>query len=421
MINTSIYLLHNFLLLLFGVFLSCSFVGIHFSKKNVLLLLGFSTLNSILQLLLYLTFNEDIVKKLYPVITHLPLLLILILYFHKRFLPAMSSICTSYLCCHPARWLGILTQELTHSFLIEYAVRILALTAIAAAVFLFLSFPIQRIFQKKELNTYIFIAIPTVYYLFDYISVVYTDFLKSAVLTAQEFLPFFLCATFMVTFSIYYNEYEQKNEAMQKEHIIRTTLEQQTKEIEAVEHNEQKLRILRHDLRLLLNGLSLCIENQDLETAKKMIASYECILEGTVIKKYCSIPTINYIVSAFAEKCEDFSITFVCQIELEKLNCDEMMFSSVLSNALDNAYNAQKALPEDGRKIRLLLKNQGEQTLLSVKNKFKEPPVFSDGLPVTHVKGHGYGTKSIVYLTERMVGKYQFSVDESYFTLRIII
>ena len=433
MINQLIYMLHNFILLVFGVFLTFSFSGIHFTKKNIVIASVFSLFSGLLQLIFYLTLGEVLVRKLYPFIAHLPLLLLVIFYYHKRFLSTMASIGTAYLCCHPARWVGVLTDELTHLwlgivtdessyiFLIEYILRIITLVGVGLVVIFLLSDPIQKIFQKRELNSHILMAIPIVYYIYDYFSGVYTGFGNSVNLVASEFLPFFLCAVFMVVCIIYYNEHLSKTEALQKERLIRITLEQQTKEIDAVKRNEQKIRILRHDLRLLLNNLSMCIENGDMETAKKLIASYENDIEATRVTKYCNILTINYVVSDFAHKCEKASIDFKAQIEIEKFDCDEMMFSTVLSNALENAYNAQKGLPEGSKKIRLMLKTHNGKTLLSVKNKFKEMPVFSDGIPVANEKGHGYGTKSIAYLTERMVGNYQFSVEDDYFILRVII
>lgn len=433
MINQLIYMFHNFILLIFGVFLTFSFSGIHFVKKNIVIASVFSVLSGLLQLMFFILCGEEFVRKLYPLFVHLPLLLLVIFYFRKRFFSTIASITTAYLCCHPARWVGVIAAELSHMwlgiitdewsyiFLIEYIFRIITLVGVGlAAIFLF-SESIQKIFQKRALNSHILMSIPLVYYVYDYFSGVYTGFGNSANLVASEFLPFFLCTVFMVVCTIYYNEYLAKTEALQKERIIRIALEQQTKDIDTIKRNEQKIRILRHDLRLLLNNLSISIENNDFETAKKLISSYREDVESTTIKKYCNVLTINYVVSDFAHKCKKDSIDFKVQIELEKFDCDEMIFSSILSNALENAYNAQKDLPEDGRKIRLMLKTHNGKTLLSIKNKFKEMPVFSDGIPVSQKIGHGYGTKSIAYMTERMVGNYQFSVEDNYFILRVII
>ena len=89
------------------------------------------------------------------------------------------------------------------------------------------------------------------------------------------------------------------------------------------------------------------------------------------------------------------------------------MFSAILSNALDHALDAQKELPQERRSVRLMLKTSGGKLLLSVENPIAAAPCFADGLPVSKKKGHGYGTQSIRYMTERLGGKWQFSVKKA--------
>jgi hypothetical protein len=111
---------------------------------------------------------------------------------------------------------------------------------------------------------------------------------------------------------------------------------------------------------------------------------------------------VNYVLSDFAEKCKSSGIPFQCNVEIDQLDTDEMLFSSILSNALDNALNAQKVLPDSRKNIKVMLKNMDGKLLLSVKNTILKAPVFADGLPVATRKGHGYGTQSIRYVTERI-------------------
>jgi sensor histidine kinase regulating citrate/malate metabolism len=82
---------------------------------------------------------------------------------------------------------------------------------------------------------------------------------------------------------------------------------------------------------------------------------------------------------------------------------------------------ACKNLPAEQRKIILKLKKRNEKLLLSVKNPFGKKPVFVDGIPVSDRKGHGYGTQSIIYLTERLGGNCKFEVEENNFVLMVVI
>lgn len=152
-----------------------------------------------------------------------------------------------------------------------------------------------------------------------------------------------------------------------------------------------------------------------------MISSYVDNIDSTVVKKYCGNTTINYILSSFHEKCKEEQINFVCSAEISDVSCDETMLSTIISNALDNAINAQKQLPEEQRKIKIMIKNHNEKLLLSVKNPFAKAPVFINRIPVSNQKGHGFGTQSIVYLTERMGGNCRFEIENGEFVLMVVI
>jgi sensor histidine kinase regulating citrate/malate metabolism len=111
-------------------------------------------------------------------------------------------------------------------------------------------------------------------------------------------------------------------------------------------------------------------------------------------------------------------------VEFTDSSVDEITFSSILSNALDNAYNAQKELLPAHRTIRVLLKTTKEgKLLLSVKNPYKKAPLIVDGMPVStdRTGEHGFGTQSIRYLTEQLGGNCRFSLEEGQFVVQVIL
>ena len=391
------------------------------TKKNLAICFAFCAGSGFVQFLAYTTFSPDFVWKIYPFIAHLPLFLLLVFGFQQRAITVIASISTAYLCCQPAKWFGVLTFALTQNQIFEYIVRICLLCTFFIIIHFRLSQTIAEIFHKNTRNVFIFGITPMVYYLFDYLVVRYTNFWSAHTHVTAEFLSFFLCIIFLTFCLVYYKEYEQKSNAQQKEQIIQLIIDEQQKELDAIKHSEHEIRILRHDMRLFLQNLSLCIENNDKITAQKMISSYIDSVEATSIKKYCQNPTINYVISAFSKKCEELQISLHCDIVMTELNCDEVIFSSILSNALDNAVNAQEQLPVTQRRIELMLKNRNDKLLLSVQNPFQGKPILSNGIPVSDQKGHGYGSQSILYLTERMGGVCQFKADNNIFSVRVII
>lgn len=421
MLDTILYFAHGTLLLLFGVSLSEAFAGIRFHRNTLLQFLGFSALLGLVQILAYINLGNDMLWKVYPLITHFPLVFFLFLAHRKSVATSIVAVTTAYLCCQPAKWFGVLTLALTGSTTATYLARIITMILVATITLRYLAPSLATIFNKDSRSVCIFGIMPIVYYLFDYATMIYTDLWANNNRIVAEFLPFFLGITYMIFCLVYYREYEQKNEAERKEQLIRVTADSQAKEMEAVKRSEQEVRLLRHDMRHLLNSVAVCLEDGDLSKAQSLIHSYASHIEGTKLKRFCQNDTINYVLSDVAAKCDSLMIRFTYSVELDKMNIDELLFSSILSNALDNALNAQKLMPTAQRQIQLTLKSAHGKLLLSVENPTAMKPVFVDGLPISSLQGHGYGTQSIRYMTERLGGNCQFLMQEDMFIVRVVI
>ena len=72
-------------------------------------------------------------------------------------------------------------------------------------------------------------------------------------------------------------------------------------------------------------------------------------------------------------------------------------------------------------KFTLHLRTDDGKLLISLKNTFAEKPVLIDGIPHSSKEGHGFGTQSIRYVTEKLNGNCQFSVKDGWFIFRIVL
>ena len=421
MIENIFFFTYYALVLLFGIVLSFAFSGLRFTKKNNIFISLIFLFLGIVQLGVFWLLGETKTWELYPLIVHLPIAVFLCLAFKKKITTVLAAISLTYLCCQPSKWIGLLAETFINSNPIVTNIRIIVLLLVAFIVIRYLALYISEIFNKDNRSVLIFSSIPMIYYLFDYSVSIYTDLWNSHYRIISEFLPFLLCIAFVAFCVIYYKEYEKKADSERKEQIIKITVQQQAKEIAAIKKSNLETRLLRHDMRLLLSNLALSIEQNDKENSLKMISGFVKQVEASSLQRYCENDTVNYILTNFENKCLESDVEFKATIEIEKLAVDEILFSSIISNALDNALNSQAKLPEEERYIKLMLKNSDGKLLLSVKNPFSEKPVFIDGLPVSNRKGHGYGTQSIRYMTERLGGKCQFIIQDNTFILRVIL
>lgn len=421
MIDQIMILIHGFTVLLFGVFLAASFANILLSKRNILITTLFCIVIGVIQAVLHFLVSEPTMWKIYPLVTHLPLILFLVFFFGKRPTVASISVFTSYLLCQPAKWFGVLTYSLSDNKIAECCARIAVLLTVFVITLMFLSRSLSEIFEKDTKSVCIFGIVPTFYYVFDYATAVYTSIWLENNRIVVEFLPFFMCIMFTTFCVIYYKEHEKKSDAERNEQIIRITVEEQAKELEAFKRSEHEIKLLRHDLRLFLSTLSVCVDTDDKDTARNLINSYTEQVDRSKPTRFCSNDTVNYVLSDFAAKCEAHEVKFLHSIGVINIDATDVMFASILSNALDNALNTVIELPKEQRTVSLMLKVANGKLLLSVKNPINTKPVFTDGLPISNKKGHGYGTQSIRYLTQKLGGNCQFSADDEFFITRVII
>ena len=422
MIETILFYLLYTIVLLFGILLSYAFAGVQLSVARGRLSCLFTFLGcGALQLGMYCLLDEESVWKLYPLITHLPIVAVLCIFHRKRLTTVLAAVTSAYLCCQPANWAGIFTMALTESPAAEQIVQLIVLLGSGYISLRYVSPYLSRLLTKDLRSSCIFGSIPLIYYLFDYLTGIYASlWLDSTELTA-EFIPFVLCVFFMFFCAMYYKEYEKKAEAQRKEQMVQIAIEQEHHQIDAVKRTAKELQILRHDMRLLLSGIAVSIENNQPENAMEMIRGYNTRIEETKLEQFCRFDFINAVLSDFQSKCQTDGVPFTYTIELDSLKVDELLLCSLLSNALDNALNAQAPLPREQQSIKLMLKNSDGKLLLSVKNAIYKAPTFVDGVPVTNRKGHGFGTQSICYITEKLEGKYQFFAQDNTFTVRIVL
>ena len=423
MIDTILFYTHHGLTLLLGIVLSAAFCGVRFTKKNICIVSAIFLFCAILLLAVFLMLGEELVWKLYPLIVHLPLGAFLCLAFRKRIVTVSASVALSYLCCQPSNWFGLLAEVLVDFPTVVWCVRIAVALCTSALFFFYFAEYASELFNKDTRGVLIFGCIPLIYYVFEYIACIYTDLWVEYSHLASEFLALFLCITFIVFCMVYYREYEKKRQVQRKNQIIEITVQQREKEIEAIRKSNLETSLLRHDMRLLLSNLAVSIEQNDKKTALSLISGYVSEIESASMRRYCQNDTVNYILANFDSKCRKAGIDFRIDLDIEDLSVDEVMFSSILSNALDNALNAQLDMPRKERQIKLLLKNSNGKLLLSVKNPFHGTISLDPAtqLPTSTKKDHGYGTQSILYLTQKLGGKCQFSTQQNLFILRVIL
>jgi sensor histidine kinase regulating citrate/malate metabolism len=111
-------------------------------------------------------------------------------------------------------------------------------------------------------------------------------------------------------------------------------------------------------------------------------------------------------------------------------DCDKLSFMnnidvySLFANILDNAIECEQKEPsEDKRYVSLMISTQGNVLVIHSENYCNHSLEFEDGLPVTTNEDkniHGYGMKSIRFITEKYNGALNAKLKDNMFTLDIV-
>lgn len=414
--------MHHTTTMLFGIFLSAFFLGVKQDKKNILQLLSLAVVSGILYVLCVLLFGTETVDQIYPLIVHVPLLCILVLHYKFRVLPSLISIFTAYLCCQCSNWMGLFALSVTGQEWCYYACRIIVTIGVFMILCRYVCQTTAMLFAKTDRELLLIGSLPMVYYIFDYATTKFSSLLYTGNKAVPEFLGFAICLTYLIFLLVYFREYELKNRAEQYNELIRMQLNSFQAEMTNTRKSEKKMSILRHDTRHHLSTLRTLIQQGENENALEYLNEISQTYEDTVMKIYCKNEMLNSVLSTYNMRFTERKIHWEVQAAIgEKLPCSEMMFCAILSNVLENAMHAVQQLPEKERRIQLTLSERAGHLLLMEKNPVQEPPVFTDGIPVTERSGHGLGVRSIVYYVESLHGQYQFFMENEEFVVRIIL
>lgn len=417
-----ISLLNNVSVSFFGSILSASFCEALDTHKKRRIFVCSILLLPLLQGVFYFVQGAEFMRQIYPLVVHLPLLLLLYILTGRLVWP-LFSILTAYLCCQLRRWIAlfavaILSGGKTMQDLIE-----LLLTLPILLFLLHYASPLVRQLSVYPVKVQCqFGAIPALYYGFDYLTCVYTDLLSSGNPVAVEFMPFVCCAAYLVF--LLYNSVKERtqNQLRQVQKNLGIQLNQAVREIDALRESQMLASQYRHDMRHHLQYVSACIENGQEDQALSYIAGICEEIEAQKIERFCENEAANLILSAFAGRARKHGIELKVQGALPAfITVSDSDLCVVLSNALENALHACQSLAsaKEARIIDVQFYNKNDHLFLQIENPCNGQIPFENGIPVSHEPGHGIGVQSICAIVERYGGMYTFLVQNGRFILRL--
>ena len=201
---------------------------------------------------------------------------------------------------------------------------------------------------------------------------------------------------------------------------LQMRLEAETRYYSMARENMERINMLSHDLKHRLMELQSSDSTRkqgELKDLEKQVDIYDAMVES-------GNEALDYLLTEKMRQCRERNIDF-------SLLVDGAAFSfigtgdlcSLFGNALDNAIEEQERVEEGKRRIFLrAVKNRG-MSHIHVENACHARPVFENGFPKSTKagKGHGYGTKSMLFLTEKYGGNLTMVYRNGQFMVDIFI
>ena len=409
--------------LIFGVIITSAFSGVLRTKKDIgkVFLILLST--GVVQAVFFAVFAFDKTQTWYPVHTHLILVLLLCITFRIKISVAIISTLIAYMCCQ------------IPGFLSKYALLIpfgepyielclyLVLSVITAVILLkYAMEPMCDLISGDKKTARLLGVVPAIYYLFNFITTKWSDWLYSGSYHIVQFMPFVTCCAHLVFICFFSREQHRRNEAMDDKNATENRLRVVEIEYESLMRTQEAARIYRHDMRHHLSYLLQLADAGNIDELKKYILENVKSIDSITPRRFCNVEMLNLLLSHFVDRAETNDVKYNIKIDLpDELPLATTELCSMVSNAVENAMNALKSVPPDKRELDVKLKEINRMLIFSVDNTCYDYVDLIDGIPYSNVEGHGYGTRSIINIAKTHGGFADFSTDGDKFKLLVTL
>lgn len=214
---------------------------------------------------------------------------------------------------------------------------------------------------------------------------------------------------------------QELHESREREQLLDIQTAALERRMRQTELAEKRLSVQRHDQRHRIQTLRTMLERGETADALAYVdASAEALAE-TKPRRWCDNAVLDAMFAAYFAMAEAEGVRIEASLDVpEKLDVSAAELSTVFANALENAIQAVRFLPQERRVIRCECIRR-PQLMFSVSNPYEGTVRFdADGRPVAAQKDHGFGTASIAAYCEKHGAFCDYAAENGWFTLRMV-
>ncbi|HEX3038371.1 MAG TPA: GHKL domain-containing protein [Oscillospiraceae bacterium] len=222
---------------------------------------------------------------------------------------------------------------------------------------------------------------------------------------------------------IFFRQEQQQFMLQNEQQLLKIQISALQNQSEAVRNAEEKITIYRHDMRHYIQNIQALLQNGDMKTVIEFLGKHDDMFQNTKVPYYCENRTINAILSYYLENAKKDGIEIKTKLDIvEKIPVDPIEICTVFANAIENAINACRKLPEGEKKIIELNCVSRPHFVFEIANTYIGNIQFDDsGYPLSKDKGHGIGTISIAAFVKKHNAIIGYKTTYGMFRVRILL
>lgn len=179
---------------------------------------------------------------------------------------------------------------------------------------------------------------------------------------------------------------------------------------------ETKIHDLKHELQSCMSDMPRSVSLQEVKDAVALHESF--VKTGNDV--------LDIVLADKNLQCRKQQIALTCMVDGTHLcGMEDSDIYALFTNMIDNAIHSVCSVSEqEKRYIDLSVQSKGDMLFIHQENYCGTDLRFEDGLPVTTHKdkhSHGFGTRSMQYITTKYGGMVKFSAHDNVFLVDILI
>ncbi len=239
-----------------------------------------------------------------------------------------------------------------------------------------------------------------------------------------EYIPGFLLVLTLMVFNyvIIFTSLHRQYQLYERDKAERL-LQEQKLSLEIQLENQQHIRKLRHDMRGHIITLQGLLQDGKEQEAAAYLESME---QGIAMPQsaVCADPYLNALLAHYVQKFRELQMELQVEVRLGSNPLPYTEVCSLVSNALENAWEASRDLPQEQRSASLRMRYSRDYLVIRLRNRCRDTLTVARGdIPPSSkdAKGHGFGLRSIREIAEKLDGDMICYTENGCFVLDVML